>query len=122
MFGIALYADDRFTEAISQFTMLESSKLTDEQRVNFYYYKAKTGMELCLFEPVKDAWLSLLDIPGELVPAEWIEEAREFLSPPTGTNDQIKNSTSEPSSEMPLESTDYQTPTKTLAVSPTVVP
>jgi len=115
-FGIALYEDERFSEAYSQFNLLESFKKSDEQLVKFYYYKAKAGAEISLIESVKDAWLSLLDMPEELVPAEWIEEAELYLAPPTATPTPTQTftpkvtftATSTPSSTLP------PSPTKTL--------
>ena len=91
-------------------------------------------MALSLIEPVREAWLSLLDMPEDLVPLAWIEEAELYLTPPTETPTPshtstptftlTTTSTSTPSSTLPstatktLKPTNSPTPTKTKTAAP----
>jgi tetratricopeptide (TPR) repeat protein len=84
-FGIALYEDERYKEAFSQFDIIDPINLTDIQSARYFYYKAKTGMELSLIEAVRSSWLALLDLPRDYIPPEWIIEAEAFLSPFSAT-------------------------------------
>ena len=82
-FGIALYEDERYREAYNQFGLIDPGQLNLKQAARYYYYKAKSGMELSLIESVESAWMSLLELPEEFVPASWKIEAEEYLTPVT---------------------------------------
>jgi tetratricopeptide (TPR) repeat protein len=114
-FGVALYQDGRYSEAYSQFNGIDTLEKSDEQAVLYYYYKAKSGMELSLVEPVKEAWTALLELPESIIPPSWIEEAKLFLTPPTATptptETPVPTITSSPT--LTLTETHTATPTRT---------
>lgn len=135
-FGIALYEDERFEEAYGQINASESLIRFDEQRVIYYYYKAKSGLELAQLGPVKDAWQALLELPREMVPKEWVTEAEAYLAPPTNTPTPTQTSTKtmtptitrtpsstpKPSATSSPTNTASPTLTKTLRATPTATP
>jgi len=103
-FGIALYEVERYKEAYNLLANIEPSVRSDELFVLFYYYKAKAGMELSQFDPVEKALTALLDLPEEIVPPEWLQEAKDYLEPATQTP--TPSTTPSPS------------PTRTITVTP----
>jgi len=103
-FGIALYEVERYKEAYNLLANIEPSVRSDELFVLFYYYKAKAGMELSQFDPVENALTALLDLPEEIVPPEWLQEAKDYLEPATQTP--TPSTTPSPS------------PTRTITVTP----
>jgi tetratricopeptide (TPR) repeat protein len=107
-FGVTLYMDQRYREAYNQFTAIEPLGKSNEQLALIYYYKAKAGMEIPLYDPVKNAWLALLELPEEFVLPEWLEEGEEYLAPPTET----------PTSTATLTSTLTFTPMPTHTITP----
>ena len=111
-FGIALYEDGRYREAYGQINASESLIRTDQQRAIFYYYKAKSGHELAQYDPVKEAWLALLDLPEGVVSPEWINEAELYLAPPTET----------PTPTLTFTFTQTFTPTATATRTPSPTP
>jgi tetratricopeptide (TPR) repeat protein len=84
-FGIALFEDGRFKDAYNLFDLIEPMVESGDLLPYYYYYMAKSGMELSLIEPVRRAWTGLLEIRDGDVPSEWIEEAEDYLYPPTNT-------------------------------------
>jgi tetratricopeptide (TPR) repeat protein len=119
-FGISLYEDERYREAFNLFDLVNPLKLNDEQLVRYHYYKAKAGMELSLIQPVKDAWLALLDMPDESVPSSWLKEAEEYLAPPTITPTSSKTATATNTETAKPTATTTPTPTSTATITPSL--
>jgi tetratricopeptide (TPR) repeat protein len=122
-FGIALFEDERFEDAYGQINASEALLRLDKQRVLFYYYKAISGIQVAQYGPVKESWLSLLDLPRDLIPKAWIVEAEEYLAPPTETPTPTGTSTKTKTPTLTLTptktSTKTPTPTKTSTKTPT---
>jgi tetratricopeptide (TPR) repeat protein len=119
-FGVTLYKDQRYREAYNQFNAVEPLAKSDEQLALIYYYKAKAGMEIPLFEPVKNAWLALLELPEEFVLPEWLEEGEEYLAPPTETPTPTATLTSTLTFTPMPTNTITPKPSVTLSPSPTL--
>jgi tetratricopeptide (TPR) repeat protein len=113
-FGVTLYKDQRYREAYNQLNAIEPMGKTNEQLALLYYYEAKAGMEIPLFDPVKKAWSALLELPEEFVPPEWLKEGEEYLVPPTET--------STPTATLTFTLTFTPMPTHTITTQPSVTP
>ena len=81
LFSVGLYENERYREAYNNLDAYKNDIKTDDLLAVFYYYKGKSGFELSQFDPVKDAWTALLELPDGVVAPEWIEEAERYLSP-----------------------------------------
>ena len=114
-FGIALWADERYSEAYNQMGASESLAKTDEHLAFVYYYKALTADALERPDSAKDAWLALLDLPEDVVPPEWIAAAEAYLAPPTET----PTPTDTPTPTLTPTPNPTETPTPTLTHTPT---
>lgn len=119
-FGIALFEDGRYDDAYRQIGASESLILTDEQAAIFYYYKGKAGIELAQYEPAKEAWSALIELPKKDVPQSWRTEAERYLAPPTKTPTATLTLT--PTSTPTLTPTKTPSPTSTKTATPTAIP
>ncbi|MBU0512012.1 MAG: tetratricopeptide repeat protein [Chloroflexi bacterium] len=119
-FGIALWADERYSEAYSQIDAIGALATSDKQLAIIYYYKALTADALERFDSAREAWLALLDLPEGVVPPEWITAAEAYLAPPTETPTPTLTPTSTPTKTPTPMLTPTSTPTKT--PTPTLTP
>jgi len=119
-FGIALFEDERFSDAYNQILASESFARSDEQFAIFYYYKAKSGIKLSQFDPAEKAWLSLLELPQNTVPAAWIIEAEQYLAPPTETPTPTNTPTTTTTPTKTMTPTRTPTPTSTETLTPSL--
>jgi tetratricopeptide (TPR) repeat protein len=109
-FGLALFADERLPEAYRQVNSSEALVNSDQQLARFLYYQAITADAIAQYDPAKEAFIALLELPVEVVPSAWIAEAEEYLAPPTET----------PTPTQTATITLTPTPTNTLTKTPTI--
>lgn len=111
-FMSALFAAERYEDALSQLDAVERLVRNDRDLANVYYWRARILDQLGRVEQAEEAWQALFDLPNDLVPSEWLEEAERRLatSTPTPTTTLTPTSTS----------TSTNTPTYTSTVTPTI--
>jgi tetratricopeptide (TPR) repeat protein len=89
----ALHQTERLEDAVSQFTVSEELAETDAQRAAVYYWRARTFNALGEINSAVEDYLSLLDLPPEIVLKAWRKEGEKFilkLTPtPTSTVTQL---------------------------------
>jgi tetratricopeptide (TPR) repeat protein len=112
-FGIALYLEGRYEDAFRQIGASEALIKSDEDRVLFYYYRGKSGLEISQLREVEENWLALQELPEELVPTEWLREVNTYFSPPTITPTPSKTHTPKPTMTATQTPKPTQTSTKT---------
>jgi tetratricopeptide (TPR) repeat protein len=87
-FSRALFAEDRFEDAIGQFNSAENLAQSDEERGQVIYYRAQAYQANNNLQAAQEDFESLLALPDGTVPVGWIEYAQEqllVLNPPTDT-------------------------------------
>lgn len=113
----ALSLDERYDDAISQFTGSEQLATNDLQRAEVYYWRADTFVHANDIKSAAKDYQALLNLPAEDISTAWLELAQEYLirltPTPTMTPSPI------PATNTPTLAT--PTPTFTLTSSPTVV-
>lgn len=75
----ALSLAGRYDDAISQFTGSEGLALSDQQRAEVYYWRAATLIEAGDIREAGLNYQSLLGLPIENIPLNWLDTAQEFL-------------------------------------------
>ena len=80
-FALALWADDRDSDAYQQINTAEEYAHSDEDFAKIYYYRAQIAHELSQFQREDLDWEALLALPPEAVTDEWLEQARLALTP-----------------------------------------
>jgi tetratricopeptide (TPR) repeat protein len=115
--GKALWADERLAMAIRQFNSAETLATTDSQLAVVYYNRAQlyelAGEESAALQD----WVSLLSLPPDQVPPDWLATALErwsYYNPPTAT--ELPTDTPSPTDT----ETPTITPTPTITMTPTV--
>lgn len=111
----ALLQMKRNTDSYNQFLRAENLATTDEQRAECVYYEAQSAFAVGNRSNMRTAYLRLLEMPEDLMPAAWRDEANAYLYPcsdapcKTQTAQAGMNSTIEGST--PAEGTSTPTPT-----------
>jgi tetratricopeptide (TPR) repeat protein len=107
--GKALWADNRLTMAIRQYSSAETLAATDYQKAIVFFYRAQIYEQAGNMTQARGDWGSLLALPPDQVPQEWYTQAQErwdFFNPPTAT----------------LTATRTRMPTLTMTPTPTLRP
>lgn len=107
--GKALWADQRFNMAARQFNSAQLLAVKDSQLALVYYNRAQIYEQALAMSKAMADWKSLLALPSDQVPAEWLLLAKQHLdiiNPPTST----------------ITPTRTPTPTHTQTQTPTIVP
>ena len=127
-FGLAraLALSERYDDAISQYTGSELLSETVLQQATVYYWRAKTYVIKKDIKSAVQDFTDLLDLPAEEIPAEWIEEAQNYLIkltptptmtssplPPTNTPTLVTPTSTKTSTPLPTKETPSPTVTKT---------
>ncbi|MFZ6028403.1 MAG: tetratricopeptide repeat protein [Chloroflexota bacterium] len=127
--GRALYAAERYTDAVNQLTVALSLAETDEQRAAVYYLRAEIYQVANSIQQAVRDWEALLALPEGAAPKAWLDEARGNILaltptpvvtdtlPPTATLSETPTPT-ETSTPTPT-ATFTQTPTRTATFTPT---
>lgn len=133
-FGLAraLALSERYDDAISQFTGSELLSENAAEQAKVYYWRAKTYVIMKDINSAVQDFTALLDLPAEEFPAEWIEEAQNYLiiltptptmtsspMPPTYTPTLVTPTSTKTSTPQPTKVT--PSPTATRTPSPTVI-
>jgi tetratricopeptide (TPR) repeat protein len=133
-FGLAraLALSERYDDAISQFTGSELLSETVAEQAKVYYWRAKTYVIMKDSNSAVQDFTALLDLPAEEFPAEWIEEAQNYLlkltptptmtsspMPPTNTPTLVTPTSTKTSTPQPTKVT--PSPTISRTPSPTVI-
>lgn len=123
-FAYAMYLDERYSDAITQFNASEKFASQDEQLASIYYYRAKAMYELAQYARVEEDFLRLLELPEDAVPVEWWREADLYLNPPTPTATSSPTNTATPTYTPSPTATASRTPTPTITATktPTTTP
>ena len=120
----ALALSERYEDAVSQFTGSEQLSDTLLQQAEVYYWRAKTFVMMSDIRSAGQDFNALLELPHDEIPAEWLEEAQEYiisLTPtptmtntppsPTSTSTQVKPSPTQTMTPSPIEITPSPSPT-----------
>ena len=102
-FGRAMWMVDNAKDALPQMNAAEKLAVSDLDFARLYYYRAQIAVDLRELQRAELDWQALLDLPEEIVPEEWRQDAELYLNPPTAT----------------LTITASQTPTPTTTQTPT---
>lgn len=81
----AFLAVDNVSDAYLQINATEKLANSDEDLAKVYYYRAQIAHRLSQFAQEKLDWQALLDLPEEVVPETWRNEADLYFNPPTET-------------------------------------
>ncbi len=84
-FGLALWANGNPSDAFAQVNGTKDLVNTDRQLAKLYYYRAQIAAELQEPQRADLDFQALLDLPEDVMPAEWRAEAEFYLNPPTAT-------------------------------------
>ena len=126
--GKSLWADERFSMAIRQFTSAETLAATDGQRGVIFYNRAQIYEQASNYTEARADWGRLLALPPEQVPENWrtlAQERWDFFNPPTPTETptrtRIPTRTSTPTRtpRSTITPTPTQTSTPTITLTPT---
>ena len=112
----ALSLAERNNDAISQFTSSEQLASTDQQRAEVYYWRANAFSETGDWGSAVKDYQALLELPGEAISEDWINEAQDYITQLTPTP------TMTPSPIPPTNTPTVATPTSspTFTATPTV--
>ena len=80
----ALLQMKRNTDSYNQFLRAENLAATDQQRAECVYYQAKSAFAVGNRSNIRTAYQRLLEMPADLMPAEWRTEADGYLNPCQG--------------------------------------
>ncbi len=80
-FALALWADERVTDAYQQINTSEDYAHSDDDFAKIYYYRAQIAHELSQFQREELDWQALLALPPDAVSDEWLEQAQLALTP-----------------------------------------
>ncbi|RME08256.1 MAG: tetratricopeptide repeat protein [Anaerolineae bacterium] len=84
-FGLAMWAGGDVQNAYLQVDHSEELAQNDAQLAQVYYYRAQLAHLLSQFQREELDWQALLDLPAEVAPEEWRQEARVALGLITAT-------------------------------------
>ncbi len=120
--GKALWADERLGMAIRQFNSAETLAGTDYQRAVVYYNRAQIYEQASEMSGALQDWTSLLALPSDQIPADWLTLARErwnFFNPATATETPTDTPTPTETNTATITPTPTITQTPTITLTPT---
>ncbi|RPI31484.1 MAG: tetratricopeptide repeat protein [Chloroflexota bacterium] len=123
--GHALLIADRPNDAYRQLRAAENLAEGDAQLASVYYWRALALETLGNPNAAVSDWESLLNLPIEAVPSEWLKTAKEHmlvLRPPTPTATSTPTITPTSTRTLTPTPTPTRTPTPTLTPTPTRTP
>ncbi len=80
-FALALWAEDRDSDAYKQINVAEDYAHSDKELGEIYYYRAQIAHELSQFQREELDWQALLELPRNVVPESWLQDAQMALTP-----------------------------------------
>ncbi|MBC8331997.1 MAG: tetratricopeptide repeat protein [Anaerolineae bacterium] len=107
-FGRAMWMVDNAKDALPQMNAAEKLAVSERDFARLYYYRAQIAADLRELQRAELDWQALLELPEDVVPEEWRQDAELYLNPPTATLTITASQTPTPTS----------TPTPTLTITP----
>ncbi|KPL75195.1 tetratricopeptide repeat protein [Bellilinea caldifistulae] len=116
----ALLALEAYGDAYIQLNKIEGDAVSNERKAQLYYWRAISLEPLNVRAAIND-WQRLLELGEEVVPAEWLEQARRQLSvlvTPTDTPPPTRTLTPTPTRQPTRTPTPTRTPPATRTFTP----
>lgn len=116
----ALLALEAYGDAYIQLNKIEGDAVSNERKAQLYYWRAISLEPLNVRATIND-WQRLLELGEEVVPAEWLEQARRQLSvlvTPTDTPPPTRTLTPTPTRQPTRTPTPTRTPPATRTFTP----